>query len=557
MPFQRRLNKIAVVGFAGFLADFTITHFRMPRIGPVMMATLLRDRKYEVKMFAEGVKPFDEYTISYICSADVVAISVLTYGANRAYALISLIRMQNPESIIIMGDVHPTVLPEDSLRYCDYVVRGEGDETLLELLDNLNQKPGSPRLSEIRGLSYWEDEQIVHNGNRPRPENIEIIPDLSLVHTFYENAGIKSVLKGRMTMAVAQASRGCPIACKFCLGSAILGKTYRKRGVEGVIDNMKNIRRAAKGKKITLFFIDNHFFIDKRWTKAILKRVIEEKFNFRVIVFGQYFIGKDEEMLTLMNQANFKRVFVGFESINPNTLKEFNKRQSEQSMRDNIQKIQAHGINIHGSFMLGGESDTMETVQATIDFAIDTNIMSASFFGLCEYPFENYNFIPTTNVLPPIRLLPKSNLNFYNLNFVSIYPKKMRPSQLQRGLIEAHERFLSKNRITHAIKNGNWKDARNRLVGIMAQGSAQKKMINQMKDYLPFLEAAEKGKYDKNDCLIEENLTDEPFQFENPNPGLYNHLVNLPRDKFYPARALSSESINHADEKEVLEYYSK
>lgn len=523
----RRIKKIAVVGFAGYLSDYTVTFFRMPRIGPVMMATLLSDKGYDVKMFAEGVKEFDKKALDYICSADFVGISVLTYGANRAYAMCSLIRQVNPDAKILMGDVHPTVMPDHALRHCDFVIRGEGDEAILELLANLDREPGCLGLDEIAGLSYWEGDTVVHNPKRARPKNIEVIPDLSLVNGFYEEVGWKTRLNGRMTMAVAQASRGCPIACSFCLGASILGTKYRTRGVEGVIENLHEIRKRAKGRKITVYFVDNHFFINKKWTKELLRRIIEEGFNFYFVIFAQYFIGNDEEVLDLIAQAGQFRIFIGFESINPQTLKEFNKRQSEDMMRKCIKKIQAKGIQIHGSFMLGGETDTMETMQATIDFAMETNIVSASFFGLCEYPFENYPFVPATNCLPPKRLLPKRNLDHYNLNFVSIFPKLMRPSQLQQGLIDAHKRFFSIRRSLRSLSQGKVKMAFRRFAGHYAQ----RIMVRQMEAYMPYLREVEKGLYDAQDRLIEEKLPEADFQFQNPYPGLYNKVYGLPEDQ--------------------------
>jgi anaerobic magnesium-protoporphyrin IX monomethyl ester cyclase len=540
---KRRIHKIAVVGFEGFLEDYTITHFRMPRIGPVMMATLLRDSGYEVKMFAEGVKHFTKSDLDYILSADFVAISVLTYGANRAYAMTSLIRHINPHCPILIGDVHATVMPDHTLRHCDYVIRGEGDEALLELMACLNKEEGAKNLYQIEGLSFWDGQRIVHNQKRARPRNIEVIPDLGLIDSFYEHAGWRSWTKGRLTLAVAQASRGCPVACKFCLGSAILGKEYRTRGIEGVIDNLKQIRRASNNRKMNVFFVDNHFFIDKRWTKDLLRAIIKEKFNFYFITFGQYFVGRDTEMLALLREARFEVIFVGFESINPNTLKEFNKRQSENSMRECIETIHQYGIDIHGSFMLGGETDTEETIEATLQFALDTDIRSASFFGLCEYPFEHYSFIPTTNCLPPARLLPKHNLDYYNLNFVSIYPKMMKPSQLQKGLLHCYQEFFSPKRMLNKGVFAHSRRTKARLFGYWAQ----RRMVKQMREYIPFLLEQEAGKYDTNNQLIESLLDDTLPDFVNPYPNLYNKVYGLSNDIITHPKEISEVYLNFSD----------
>jgi radical SAM superfamily enzyme YgiQ (UPF0313 family) len=536
------IRNIAVVGFEGFLEDYTITHFRMPRIGPVMMATIMRDLGYTVKMFAEGVKHFTRKDLDYIISADMVAISVLTYGANKAYAMTSLIKSQHPASIIVIGDVHATIMPSHTLQHCDFVIRGEGDETLVELLSvlNLDGEKEMDSLLRIDGLSFWNGDQIVHNKNRIRPQNIEIIPDLSLIDSFYEHCGWRSWIKGRLSLAVAQASRGCPVACKFCLGSAILGRKYRTKGIEGVIENLNRIRKASNNNRLNVFFVDNHFFIEKGWTKNLLRRIIEEQYNFDFITFGQYFVGRDPEMLKLLRAARFEVIFVGFESVNPSTLKEFNKRQSESSMRECIKSIHENGIDIHGSFMLGGETDTVDTIDATLQFALETGIRSASFFSLCEYPFESYSFIPSTNCLPPHRLLPKENLDFYNLNFVSIYPKRMKPSQLQVGLIRCYQDFFSPSRLLSKESPKLGRREKARLFGYWAQ----RRMVRQMRQYISFLESAEEGKYDTDNQLIEENLDREMPTFRNPYPNLYNKVYGIRDDILYPEKTASSVFLN-------------
>ena len=121
-----KINSIAVVGMAGYLSDFTTTVFRMPRIGPVFIGSVLKDHGYDVRVFSEPVKRLTREHLQYIVSSDLIAMSVLTFGANRAYALARLIRQMNKTAVIVMGDVHATIMPEHCLDYCDVVIRGEG-----------------------------------------------------------------------------------------------------------------------------------------------------------------------------------------------------------------------------------------------------------------------------------------------------------------------------------------------------------------------------------------------------------------------------------------------
>lgn len=516
---SKRINSVAIAGMEGYLSDYTTNHFRMPRIGPVIIGSILKELGYSVKVFAEAVHKFDKQTLDQICSADLVAMSVLTYGANRAYALASLIRHANKTAVIVMGDVHPTIMPEDCLAHCDFVIRGEGDETIVELLSYLNDEGRAPALQEIAGLSYQHEGHIVHNNSRERPKDIGVVADLSLVDTFVRRDIISYLTEGRGSMSVIQASRGCPIACKFCLGSAILGEQYRTKEIDKVVENLILIQSFNLGKRPVVFFIDNHFFINRQWTKALLRRIIEGKYEFSFIAFGQYFVGRDPEMLDLLREAGFIRIFVGFESINPQTLKDFNKAQSEAAMRDCISAMHKHGIQIHGSFIFGGETDDEEVSEATIQFALDSNILTASFFSLTEYPFESHSFVPATNVLPKNRLLA-DNLDYYNLNFVSFYPQLMRPSQLQKKLISAYERFYSPRRILKQISAGEYSLAYQRAMGHWGQ----RRLITQMSQYVPYLEVKEEGKYTAENTLLIERLGMSPPKFNSPSDGHYHQI---------------------------------
>ena len=517
------INRISVVEVTGFLRDYTTTLFRMPRIGPVFVGSVLKDHGYTVRVFCEPVKHLTREHLEYIVSSDLVAISVLTLGANRAYALARLIRQMNRTAVIVMGDVHATIMPEHCLDYCDVVIRGEGEATILELLDYLQGTSDSLRsLDDIAGISFWKNGRKVHNPNRARPRNIDTPIDFALVESFIQKDWKIKMTEGRQTMPVLQASRGCPVACKFCLGSSILGTEYRTKDIDAVIANLNRVKEYNLGGSPVVFFIDNHFFIDKPWTKELLRRIIQERYGFLFIAFGQYFIGNDREMLDLLREAGFMRIFVGFESINPNTLRDWNKKQSEATMRKCINNMHAADIHIHGSFMFGGETDSEEIIDATIDFAIETEIMTASFFSYCEYPFESYSDDYSTKILPAYRLLP-DNLNFYNLNFVSIFPKLVRPSVLQKKLIEAHERFYSMKRVWHALRTGDRKRTRQRFLGHLAQ----QKMLTQMYNYLPYLEETEKGKYDNHGVLIEDALDKTPKVFDNPHPNLYHDLLGV------------------------------
>jgi radical SAM superfamily enzyme YgiQ (UPF0313 family) len=108
--------------------------FPIPRLGAVLLGTILKNQGYTVKVFVEDIAPIDW---SFVESSDLVGISTITSTAPRAYALADLIRRKGIP--VILGGPHPTFLPEEALRHADYVVRGEADMTILPLIESLKK----------------------------------------------------------------------------------------------------------------------------------------------------------------------------------------------------------------------------------------------------------------------------------------------------------------------------------------------------------------------------------------------------------------------------------
>ena len=154
--------------------------FPIPRIGAVLLSTILRERGYEVKAFVEDVAEPDW---SFIESSDLVCISTITSTAIRAYRMAK--RLKALDIPVIIGGTHPTFLPDEALEYADFVIRGEGEHALVELLEYLEK--GTPALMGIRGLSYRDrDGRNVHNPSREFIEDLDSFPepDFSLVHNW-------------------------------------------------------------------------------------------------------------------------------------------------------------------------------------------------------------------------------------------------------------------------------------------------------------------------------------------------------------------------------------
>jgi len=394
--------------------------FPIPRLGAVLLSTILRERGYEVKTFIEDLAAPDW---SFIESSDVVCISTITSTAIKAYSIGK--RLMEHHIPVIMGGAHPTFLPDEVLDYADFVIRGEGENTLVELLEHMEK--GAPKLTDIKGLSYMDREgKNVHNPSRDFLEDLDSlpIPDFSLVHNWTPSN----------TYPIST-SRGCPYDCSFCSVIGMFGRRYRFKSVESTLEELKHAVSASKAVK---FFVDDNFAANETRTKQILREMIAEKIKTRWSAQVRTDVARDPELLRLMADSGCDTLFIGLESINPKTLKEYNKKQDLQDIISCIREVRYHGIHIHGMFVLGAENDDVQTIQETIDFAQRPAIDTVQIMILTPLPGTPL----FTQMMESGRLL-HTDWSKYDVQHVVYKPRLMSPTTLQIETLKAMGRFYS------------------------------------------------------------------------------------------------------------------
>ncbi len=437
------------------------SRFPIPRLGSILLSTILRDEGYNVRVFIEDIKEPDW---SFIENSDIVCISTITPTAIRAYELAD--RLRKSGITVIIGGAHPSFLPEEALEHADYVVRGEGDYTLPELIEYIKNARHS--VETIHGISYKDASgNIIHNPSRPLLKDMDILPepDFSLVH------GWKPT-----NVYPVSTSRGCPFDCKFCSVIQIFGRKYRFKSVDATL---KELRHVASVSKSTVFFVDDNFTAKKDRTKAILKGMIDEGIKVGSSAQVRTDIAKDSELLRLMAEAECDIVYVGFESINPKTLELYNKKQNVDEIVNCIKAVKDHGIRIHGMFVLGADTDNVDTIKATTDFAIKLNIDTIQFMILTPLPGTPVFF----EMRDSDRLL-HTDWSKYDAHHVVFKPATMNPETLQIEPLKAMKRFYSwKYILKHFIRLDFYYAA----IGLYGKG-AVKEALDKAKAYLETLE---------------------------------------------------------------------
>jgi radical SAM superfamily enzyme YgiQ (UPF0313 family) len=386
----------------------------------VLLSTILRERGYEVKAFIEDVAEPDW---SFIESSDLVCISTITSTAIRAYRMAK--RLKALDIPVIIGGTHPTFLPDEALEYADFVIRGEGEHSLVELLEYL--ETGTPALSGIRGLSYRNrDGRKVHNPSREFIQDLDSLPepDFSLVHNWSPSNPYP-----------VSTSRGCPYDCTFCSVIRMFGRSYRFKSVEATLKELKYVASVSKATK---FIVDDNFAASKKRAKEILRGMIAEGIKTRWSAQVRADVARDPELLRLMADSGCHTLYIGFESINPRTLEEYNKKQNREDIISCIKTVRDHSIHIHGMFVLGADTDDVETIHRTADFATSFGIDTVQFMILTPLPGT-----PLLHDMTKSGRLLHTDWSKYDAQYVVFRPRLMSPTTLQIETFRAMGRFYS------------------------------------------------------------------------------------------------------------------
>ena len=395
------------------------------RLGLPLLGAMMTERGHEVRVYAEALSEVDW---DDVLSSDLVGISTTTSTCVRAYRYAQ--RVRDAGIPVIMGGPHVTFMADEALDFCDYVVRNEGEETLVELVEHLQ---GRGALEDIKGLSYRNaDGRVVHNEDRPLLASLDDVPwpDLNLV-VGGEKIHPRPIL----------ASRGCPFDCEFCSVVLMFGRRVR------VIDPVEVVRHIKQVQPRKIFFYDDNFLISKRRGKELLQLMTEAKLG--VPFFAQIRVDSvckggvvDHELLDLLWSAGCRIVYLGLESVNPATLKEYHKESSIDDMVGGLDALHKRGIHTHGMFVFGADSDTVESLSSTADFARQNGLNSCQFLCLTPLPGTRQ----TAQLENEGRIITR-NWSLYDGHHVVFWPKQMTPYELQVVVLDAHKRFYTGRRV--------------------------------------------------------------------------------------------------------------
>ncbi|TXT64168.1 MAG: hypothetical protein BAJALOKI1v1_600002 [Promethearchaeota archaeon] len=391
--------------------------------------------KYDIQIIDENLEKIQ-------FDADLVAVTVNTCTARRAYEIANeWTQLKIP---VILGGIHPTVLPSEAEKYSTSVVIGESEEIWTSLLNDFEKDA----LKKRYHASLFNFKKT--NVRLPR----------------------RDFLKKRYIFESLETVRGCPFNCHFCSVTRFYGGRYRFKPLKMIEKEIESMNKKS------LFIVDDNLIgfgsIAEKRTLELLNLLKE--YDLTWMGQASVNVAENEEILRLANESGCMFLFLGFESINHGFLSTFNKqinlRRGVASYKNTINTLHDYNINVMGSFIIGSDFDSPQSLSLLEDFIINSDIDIPNLTILTPYPgtklyetllAQNRLFNPQwwlENPLPLFTFKPKNltvqhlaHLYYKFINNLNGLQRSLK--RLIKSLITNHSLKKAMFSLTENIINGN------------------------------------------------------------------------------------------------------
>lgn len=369
---------------------------RIPEIA-LHLVKALTPRSHAVRIVEEESEDID---LDMPC--DLVGISCMTANAPRAYALAEEFRKRGRP--VVLGGIHPTILPDEAAAHADAVVVGEAETSWPRVVEDVVRGRLASRYSaDASDLTDFPVVAVAQDGNGKRL------------------AGVKPVLT----------TKGCPYSCDFCCVSAVHGTRVRHVPLTTVIESIQ----ASGGR--TFLFLDDNVIADRAYARELFTRLAP----LRIRWVGQSSISfaADRALLRSAARSGCYALFVGLESVVPETVSTLAKARSPAQSRAAIEAFRETGIAFHASVVFGFDGDDSSVFERTLEFLCAARVHSVSFNVLTPYPGTRL----FSRLEREERLLTRDWAK-YDHKTVVYRPRQMAPEVLAEGYVMARKAFYSR-----------------------------------------------------------------------------------------------------------------
>lgn len=366
------------------LNEYSFTSIQYP-INLGYLASVLQKNNFSVQIWDYGVEKFTEEKFAKRLkdvNPKIIGFSCITPNIINGGKLASLAKSVSGKILTIVGGPHITALPEKTLKEFpdfDIGVIGEGEETLVELLqtldyklqtnkiDNLNLQSSISNLQSVKGIIYRKGKDIIQTQIRPVVDNIDTLPfparylvDINL----YKNTHpTKIIRRTQKNISEIITSRGCPYKCFFCAGHGVFQHKTRLRSIDNILQEVDECIKKYNTGHLTI--LDNTFTLEKERTTSLCREFKKRNLTFDC---NSRIDTVDEELLYEMKDGGCIKISFGIESGTDRILKLIDKKTSAEKIKKTITQAKKAGIEIlEGTAIIGSHpTETKEEVKQTI-----------------------------------------------------------------------------------------------------------------------------------------------------------------------------------------------
>ncbi len=432
---------------------------RAPHVGLLHIGSFLKRLGHEVLILDAATEGLDWRALAQIFRDErphVVGISAKTFMAYSAMYTARLVKQICPDATVVGGGYHFNSVPEEALRMCghlDFVVRGEGEQTMAALVEGLDNGWDKTALAAVPGLSFLDGDRYVETGNRPAMDiNSLAIPDYDLVPTrsyslpFFGTGG----RKGGMLTTFA---RGCQFKCNYCSEPVLWGDSgLRQRSVKLMVDEIELLHREYG--RTNFWFGDDQFTANRAHNIAFLDELEKRQLPIKYYIESRANeIARDADLLPRFRATGCLWIMLGLETPDPKKLRAWKKGHSIEQAIEACQAIKRNGIALQVMQIFGDWEDDKDTIHEIFRF---TNFVNATVPTLlASTPFPQTGTLAKGLENGAIRHIDYS---MYDLAHATMATKHLTVDEVHKYYNRLFKKYFGK--VSHIIRHMSEPDLR-------------------------------------------------------------------------------------------------
>jgi len=476
------------------------------RYGPLQVASVAASAGYSVRLFNEelgGMVSAEELVREF----DVVGFSCKSSAITRAEDIAEIIKSEAARTgrnvVTVLGGEHVSMGGRSRpSEFFDFHLRGEAEQAFVTLLNSLDSVRGG--IGIVPPLSLEGHHTC---------ERFDNIPDFSLCREYMETVRgftfrhlplFWSIANRKVSLLTFQGSRGCPYNCSFCpTPTRLQSKVYRRRSLESAVKCLREHARISGIRHVMFedptaalpFSAESHLFF---------KNLAENPTGLKATVLVRSDLCGDVELLKIMRAAGVVNLSVGIESLNDKTLGDFRKKVSYEMSRKAVDVFHDQGFTITGLFIAGYDEDEPDCFAKMGDFIRETGVEKWRVTPLGQMLEVDGQFMPAHRYFlwDEFNAFGRDVIDYGNGEFALFYPKRMKPSTLQKKMIDFN---LSASGITDLAKlivnKRKLAPVRQRLLNIIAEKMVVKGIT--ASGYMEMIKEIEDPFYDEHDGKVQ------------------------------------------------------